>query len=89
MAVVVADAHVVTAHSEQPNGRQTVRRNARPAARSASTSRARVEAMIRRATTRGRELDARTVAKRLGVSGAHARRLLSEARKSQQESVAN
>jgi hypothetical protein len=79
--VEVADMHVIAAQEETPNGRGPARGNGRPAARNTRTSRARVEAMVRRATTRGRELDARTVAKRLKVSDAHARRLLADARK--------
>lgn len=79
--VEVADTHVVSAQKEQPNGRVAARRGVRTAARNASTSRARVEAMVRRAEKRGNELDSRAVAKRLGVTPAHARRLLTEVRK--------
>jgi hypothetical protein len=79
--VVVTDTRVVAAHGGSPNGRQTVHRNARPTVRKSGTSRARVEAMARRAAKRSQELDWHVVAKRLKVSDAHARRLVSEVRK--------
>ena len=88
--IEVTETREVSAHEEAPNGGVPARRNARPVARSASTSRARLEAMIRRAAKRGEELDSRAAAKRLGVTPAHARRLLTEVRKSHaQEPVTN
>ena len=88
--IAVTETREVSTHEEAPNGGVPARPNARPVARSASTSRARLEAMIRRADKRRKKLDSRAAAKRLGVTPAHARRLLTEVRKSHaQEPVTN
>ncbi len=91
--VEVTEMPVLATRKETPNGREPALRNARPPARKSRTSRARLEAMVRRAEKRGTDLDSRAAAKRLNVTPAHARRLLTEARKShaveEPERVAN
>jgi hypothetical protein len=79
-AQVHAQVHASARASAARTDADRAARAARPAARSATTSGTRLEAMLQRATEQGQELDARTVAARLGVTIGHARRLLAQAR---------
>ena len=79
--VALVQMRRLTGHGTSPNGRRFARRKARPPAYKPGTSRARLQALLRLADTRGQELDSATAAKHLKVTPSHARKLIADVRK--------